>query len=123
MARPFAVPEVIRAKPWGGWASPIRPCAKSSFATASIPAPRPSEIRSAASLAHTRWQRAHADFLEPNDVARIMILQADVPDLRTLRFAFRFMPDLSWRHICVCRIEARDAFSVQIDENLGSRER
>lgn len=37
-------------------------------------------------------ERADADFLEPYDVARVMVLQTDVADLRPLVLPFRLIP-------------------------------
>src|SRR4051812_21012365 len=68
-------------------------------------------------LAARPRQRPNADFLEPDEIAWVMILEVDVADLRPFRFSFRFVPLFARRKIGIGRVKARDPRSVQIHED------
>src|SRR6059036_3939870 len=68
-------------------------------------------------------QRSHADFLEPHEVAGVMILQADVAHRGTLRLPFRLVPLLLGRHVRTFGIEALYLFPIEMHNNSFARER
>src|SRR5438876_11530250 len=68
-------------------------------------------------------QLSDADFLEPHDVAGVMILQADVARSRTLRFPFRLVPLLLGRHVRTAGIEARYPFPIELHNNSVALQR
>src|SRR5437899_4269131 len=68
-------------------------------------------------------QRPHADLFEPYNVARIMVLKADITHLWTFRFAFRLVPYFPRRHVVIFRIEIGGPLAVQIDGNSGACQR
>src|SRR5262245_9541791 len=87
----------------GRWGTALhRPRRKSVFYRA---APR------AASLSRRVGQRADADLLEEDDIARVVILQADVPDRWPFRLSARLEPLAGFRHVLAVGVEGGQALA------------
>src|SRR5881396_1559841 len=97
--------------------------ASGSFLTTLFLSIRASNTLLDRSLRGVRRQWAHADLLEPHDVARVMILQADVAFFGPLWLPFRLVPLLARRHLGAGRIEARDPSPVQFHKDSIARQR
>src|SRR6266446_7595860 len=65
-------------------------------------------------------QWPHADLLEPDDVAWVMILQAEVAHLRALWLPFGFVPLLPLRHIAILGIKVRYPSPIQVHRNASA---
>src|SRR6266566_558379 len=88
---------------------------------ATCPCGRLASLAGFHSLRAGRRQRAHADFLEPHYVTRVMVLQTEVARLGTLRPPFRLVPlFLRWQ-VRTSRIERRDALTIEVHKDFLAR--
>jgi hypothetical protein len=68
------------------------------------------------------WQGTHADFFEPDDVARFVDLQADVARLRAFGFAPGLIPDFPRRQVFVRGVEFARVLAVEFDADVFAME-
>lgn len=67
-------------------------------------------------------QDTDADFLEPNDIPGVVILQAEVALPGTFGFALWFVPLFARRQIRAGGVKGGNAFIVEVHKDFGSIE-
>ena len=68
-------------------------------------------------------QQPDADFLEPDDVAWVVVLEADVALLWSLRFTLGFVPLFASRQVGTCGVQTRAALPIEMHEDVIAIER